>query len=115
MSLQLELDELYSGFTKKVPADVLSTMLDATRRLVESGIAENSLKVGEKAPDFNLPNPKGDQVGLSGLLEKGPVVLNFYRGGWCPYCNLELKAYKDKLPEIEALGAFACGDIAADP
>ena len=59
MSLQIELDELYRGFTKKVPPDVLNTMLDATRRIVDSGIAETSLKVGENAPDFNLPNPLG--------------------------------------------------------
>ena len=105
MSLQVELEELYNGFAKKVPPDVLNTMLDATRRLVDSGIAENSLKVGAKAPDFNLPNPSGESVSLNALLEKGPVVLNFYRGGWCPYCNLELKAYKNRLPEIEELGA----------
>lgn len=105
MSLQVELDELYQGFTKKVPPEVLNTMLDATRRLVDSGIAEKSLKVGDKAPGFDLPNPKGESVGLEALLEKGPVVLNFYRGGWCPYCSLELKAYKEKLPEIEDLGA----------
>jgi len=105
MSLQIELDELYRGFTKKVPPDVLNTMLDATRRIVDSGIAETSLKVGEKAPDFNLPNPSGESVSLNNLLEKGPVVLNFYRGGWCPYCNLELNAYKNHLPEIEQLGA----------
>lgn len=105
MSLQVELDELYQGFTQKVPPDVLNTMLDATRRLVDSGIAEKSLKTGEKAPDFNLPNPSGESVRLQNLLEKGPVVLNFYRGGWCPYCSLELKAYKDRLPDIEDLGA----------
>jgi peroxiredoxin len=105
MSLQIELDELYRGFSEKVPPDVLNTMLDATRRLVDSGIAENSLKVGVKAPDFNLPNPSGNSVSLNDLLQKGPVVLNFYRGGWCPYCSLELKAYKNHLPEIEELGA----------
>jgi peroxiredoxin len=105
MSLQIELDELYRGFTKKVPSDVLNTMLDATRRLVDSGIAENSLKVGDKAPDFKLPSAAGESVGLNELLENGPVVLNFYRGGWCPYCSLELNAYKNRLPEIEELGA----------
>jgi len=52
MSLQIELDELYKKFTQKVPPDVLNTMLGVTRRLVESGIAENSLKVGDKAPRF---------------------------------------------------------------
>ncbi|MCZ6468973.1 MAG: peroxiredoxin-like family protein, partial [Candidatus Dadabacteria bacterium] len=105
MSLQVELEELYNGFTKKVPPEVLNTMLGVTRRLVNSGIAEKSLKVGEKAPDFNLPNPKGESVNLHSLLEKGPVVLNFYRGGWCPYCNLELNAYQKHLDEINDLGA----------
>jgi len=105
MSLQIELEEMYNGFTKKVPPEVLNLMLDTTRRLVDSGIAERSLKVGEKAPDFELPNPKGESVNLHSLLEKGPVVLNFYRGGWCPYCNLELNAYQKHLPDIEGLGA----------
>ena len=105
MSLQIELEEMYNGFTQKVPPEVLNLMLDTTRRLVDSGIAEKSLKVGEKAPDFNLPNPNGESVNLHTLLEKGPVVLNFYRGGWCPYCNLELNAYQKHLPEIESLGA----------
>lgn len=105
MSLQIELEEMYNGFTQKVPPEVLNLMLDTTRRLVDTGIAEKSLKVGEKAPDFNLPNPSGESVNLHSLLEKGPVVLNFYRGGWCPYCNLELNAYQKHLPEIESLGA----------
>lgn len=105
MSLQIELEEMYNGFTQKVPPEVLNLMLDTTRRLVDTGIAEKSLKVGEKAPDFNLPNPNGESVNLNSLLEKGPVVLNFYRGGWCPYCNLELNAYQKHLPEIEGLGA----------
>lgn len=105
MSLQIELEELYSGFTKKVPPEVLNTMLGVTRRLVDSGIAEKSLKVGEKAPDFDLPNPNGESVNLHSLLEKGPVVLNFYRGGWCPYCNLELNTYQKHLDEINDLGA----------
>jgi len=105
MSLQIELEEMYNGFTKKVPPEVLNLMLGTTRRLVDSGIAEKSLKVGEKAPDFNLPNPQGESVNLHSLLEKGPVVLNFYRGGWCPYCNLELNAYQKRLQDIDALGA----------
>ena len=105
MSLQIELDELYKKFTQKVPPDVLNTMLGVTRRLVESGIAKNSLKVGDKAPDFNLPNATGEEVRLKELLDKGPVVLNFYRGGCCPYCNLELNAYQKHLQEINELGA----------
>lgn len=105
MSLQVELDELYNGFTKKAPPEIVNLMLDATRRLADTGIAQNSLKVGKKAPDFELPNVKGESVNLHSLLEQGPVVLNFYRGGWCPYCNLELNAYNKHLGDIENLGA----------
>lgn len=66
---------------------------------------ENAVKVGEKAPLFNLPNPQGESISLSDLLEKGPVVVTFYRGSWCPYCNLQLRALQAKLNEIHALGA----------
>jgi peroxiredoxin len=60
---------------------------------------------GDAAPDFTLPNARGVPVTLSKLLAKGPVVLVFYRGGWCPYCNLQLRAYQRALPELRALGA----------
>jgi peroxiredoxin len=105
MSLQNELQEVFNRASQKLPPDVLNTMLGVTRMLVESGIAEKSLRVGDKAPDFDLPNASGEAVRLKGLLDKGPVVLNFYRGGWCPYCNLELNAYQKRLPDINQLGA----------
>jgi len=88
-----------------IPQEILQTMMQATENLVASGIAGKALQVGELAPDFTLLNTRGEVVSLASLLEQGPVVLNFYRGGWCPYCNLELKALNDVLPEITALGA----------
>jgi peroxiredoxin len=63
------------------------------------------LKVGDHAPAIVLENAKGATVDVGTLLKKGPVIVTFYRGGWCPYCNLELKAYQDILPEIVAAGA----------
>jgi len=63
------------------------------------------LKVGDKAPDFSLPNAYGKQIKLSSLLKKGPVIINFYRGAWCPFCNLELRALKQNLPEFKKYGA----------
>jgi len=66
---------------------------------------EPGLKVGDKAPDFNLPNAYGKQIKLSSLLKKGPVIINFYRGAWCPFCNLELRALKQNLPEFKKYGA----------
>lgn len=72
-------------------------------RAFEKG--KNALKVGEQAPDFELPDALGNQIKLSGLLENGAVVVTFYRGSWCPYCNLQLRALQAKLPEIQSLGA----------
>ncbi len=63
------------------------------------------LAVGEKAPDFDLPNAFGKSVKLSQYLKRGPVVLTFYRGAWCPYCNLELRALHDSLPHFRRYGA----------
>lgn len=65
----------------------------------------NALNLDQKAPRFELPNQHGEQVLLDELLAKGPVVITFYRGSWCPYCNLQLKALQSRLPEIHALGA----------
>ncbi|QWX83009.1 AhpC/TSA family protein [Cellulophaga sp. HaHaR_3_176] len=65
----------------------------------------DAIKVGEKAPDFQLPNPEGKAVSLNTLLSTGPVVVTFYRGNWCPYCNLQLRALQDRLDDIHTLGA----------
>lgn len=65
----------------------------------------DALKLGKKALNFELPNPKGELISLSNLLEIGPVIVTFYRGSWCPYCNLQLRALQAKLADIQKLGA----------
>ncbi|WP_031480129.1 peroxiredoxin-like family protein [Maridesulfovibrio frigidus] len=90
---------------KKVPKEILDVMNKATTELKSSGIEEQSLQTGRKAPAFKIKNHLGEERSLSELIESGPVVLSFYRGGWCPYCNLELAALQRALPEIEAAGA----------
>jgi len=65
----------------------------------------DALGLAQQAPLFQLPNPQGQDVLLQDLLNKGPVVLTFYRGSWCPYCNLQLNALQARLKEIKALGA----------
>ena len=65
----------------------------------------NALKIGQKAINFELPNQEGKAVALKDLIAKGPVVVTFYRGDWCPYCNLQLRALQARFEEIEALGA----------
>lgn len=69
----------------------------------ESG--KKALQVGEKSPLFNLVSANGKKVSLGSLLEKGSVVVTFYRGSWCPYCNLQLRALHSKISEIKELGA----------
>ena len=88
-----------------VPAEILATMDKATQDLRATGIEDRAVKDGRKAPGFSLTNHVGEERTLDGFLAKGPVVLSFYRGGWCPYCNMELAALQRALPEIEALGA----------
>ena len=66
---------------------------------------KDAIKIGQKAPDFELPNAEGKSIVLKSLLEKGPVVITFYRGNWCPYCNLQLRALQARLDDIHALGA----------
>ncbi len=105
MNLQDQIKEFQKEFLKDVPDEVLKIMLEATEKLAQSGIKNNSLKIGDKAPSFSLPAVNGKPVSSIQLLEKGPLIINFYRGGWCPYCNLELKAYQEMLPEIKGLGA----------
>jgi peroxiredoxin len=92
------------GRAKRDPA--ISAAFDAGIEAVRSaGIAEAALGVDESAPRFTLPDATGRPVALDDLLSAGPVVLCFYRGGWCPYCNLELRAYQAIQPDLATLGA----------
>jgi peroxiredoxin len=69
------------------------------------GVGDDALREGAQLPDATLLDPDGDTVSIRSFLETGPAIISFYRGSWCPYCNLELKAYQDMLSEIEAAGA----------
>lgn len=105
MSLQSKLDEIKAGFKTMVPADVASAMDEATNNLIASGLAERALKVGDKAPTFTLTDQDGQTVQSTDLLAKGPLVLTFYRGTWCPYCNLDLQAIEAAASEVRDRGA----------
>lgn len=89
----------------EIPPDKLAVFDAATAELRASGIKEKALKEGDKAPDFTLSDAHGRPCRLYDVLSRGPVVLSFYRGGWCPYCNIELLGLQRALPEIQGLGA----------
>jgi len=88
-----------------IPKPALAIMDAETARLAESDLAAAVLKVGDPAPDFILPDAHGEPVRLRSLLKEGRTVLVFYRGGWCPYCNLHLRGFQRRLADIRALGA----------
>ncbi len=104
-SLAFQLASYKAGFIGRAPAARVAMMEAATAHLKSTGIESLALKVGDRAPSFSLPDAKGKQVSLNHLLELGPVIAIFYRGGWCPYCNLELRAWQAHLVELNSLGA----------
>lgn len=92
----------------EAPADAPpeADTLEAASVAVDAAAATNrALGVGDRAPDFALPGASGETVRLGELLIDGPVVLTFYRGGWCPYCNTQLRDFQKALPTIEGVGA----------
>lgn len=110
MSLQQKLDAFKADFVAGkapyfAPPEIHPIMARATADLIASGLAKRALKAGDKAPAFSLKDPEGKVVTSSELLAQGPLVLSFYRGVWCPYCNMELQALEEAVPAFAELGA----------
>lgn len=87
------------------PPGINSPVPEAIHHSVDERLVENVLKCGDAAPDFEVKNPVGQVTSLSRLLEKGPVVLTFYRGAWCPYCAEALRGFQDYLDALHNHGA----------
>lgn len=101
-----EIKKYQEAFKEKVPEDIQKVMLDATEELKRLSLSKDALKVSDKAIDFELPNAVNKPVSLKEALENNEfVVINFYRGQWCPYCNLELKALQTINDELAKLNA----------
>lgn len=110
MSLQDKLDAFRADFKAgkppfNAPPEIHPVMELATAELIANGQAGRAIKAGDRAPHFNLKDQDGNDVSSAALLVKGPLVVTFYRGVWCPYCNIELQAINEVLPQIQAYGA----------
>ena len=105
MSLKAQIDAFNVQKEANLPADVLALMNTTNEELIAQHIKNNAQQVGDKVENFTLANHLGKNVELVDLLKKGPVVISFYRGAWCPYCNLELKALNDYLPQFKTKSA----------
>lgn len=104
-SLQQQLDDFAKDFAAKVPAEVRQMMDEAGEDVNAIFASQTHLDVGDQIPEFTLSDARGNSVAVGDLLANGPLVVAFYRGGWCPYCNLELRALQAALPEFKARGA----------
>ena len=107
MKLQDKLDAFSADLiaSGKIPGPIVTQLMDGIKEQVASGKADLALKAGDTAPTFTLKDPDGASVSSATLLERGPLVVSFYRGVWCPYCNLELQALEEARSDIEARGA----------
>lgn len=104
-NLEQQIEGLNENLAKQLPTEVLEVFGKSIQDLKANGIAESSIDIGEKFPDFTLPNTNDEMVELKKLLKNGKVIVAFFRGSWCPYCNLELKALQDNLKQITGRNA----------
>ena len=103
-SLSEDLDRFVKEFIDTAPENVQRDFNQGVEEVRSSGVLDKAINVGDYAPEFELLNAIGNQVKLYDELQKGPVVLVWYRGGWCPYCNLQLQHIQMKLAEIHQAG-----------
>ena len=101
-----KLAQLRSTSCQELPTPELAVLTRTTARLRRSGISEKCLQAGESVPDFNFIDLENNHSTLHGLLARGPVVLNFFRGFWCSFCKTELEAYTNIQKQLEELGCF---------
>lgn len=105
ISLKSKLEERKTNFALKADDNKKKAYKEGIESVVKSGIVNTAKQVEDEAPDFTLNNALGIPVSLSEYLKKGDVILTWYRGGWCPYCNLTLNALQEELPNFKAHGA----------
>ncbi|MGW4518744.1 peroxiredoxin-like family protein [Streptomyces sp. NPDC004393] len=104
-TLNAELRTFYEARQQQIPAEIRRIMQRAGQELADSGQADRALTVGAQAPRFSLPSATGQTLTRDDLLADGPVVLTFYRGAWCPYCNIALRSLQQHHQAITARGA----------
>jgi peroxiredoxin len=105
MTLNQELTQFAQGLAQHLSADQLQVFSQHLQLLADTGITQSSLKPGNAFPRFTLPNATGQPIASDTLLKQGPMVVTFYRGAWCPFCNLQLRAMQQLLPQLKAAGA----------
>lgn len=99
--LKQQIDELNEALASQLPSNIVEVFEQSIEDLKKQNIAETSAQLGQKFPNFSLTNWKNKTIELDGLLKRGKVIVAFFRGSWCPYCNLELQALQARLKELD--------------
>ncbi len=94
MTLQEQLTQMRNATMERMPQSIIKVFTDSIDSVKKNQLKKNALQIGDTLPNRNLKNINGDDILLSNLIEQDYLILNFYRGGWCPYCNMELRAYE---------------------
>ncbi|KZM68752.1 peroxiredoxin-like family protein [Nocardia terpenica] len=112
-SIREQSDRLKAAAAERLPADVVAVFDRSVRQFLADGIPADAIRVGQRMESFTLDDATGTPVTLDQLVSAGPVVIVFYRGGWCPYCNVALRTYQQEL--LHRLGEFGARLVAVSP
>ncbi|WP_271783819.1 peroxiredoxin-like family protein [Aquimarina algiphila] len=105
MTLQEQLQQISEAGFARMPKHIAKVLLDGIEEISSSDLKKNAIKVGEKINNTALVDIHGNHKNISEFVEQDYLILNFYRGGWCPYCNMELRAYEKLKNEFGNLNA----------
>ena len=109
MSIAADLTACYEHIKRTSPPEVFATFDSAGKTFEASFDSRKAIKAGDTLPKFSLPSATGAEVSRDSLLARGPLLISFYRGGWCPFCNIELRALQKNLPKFQAAGVTLVG------
>lgn len=109
MTLQEQLKQMRNAIMERMPQSIIKVFTDSIDDIRKNKLKENALQVGDYVPNMNLLDNSGDSSLLSDLIEQKFLILNFYRGGWCPYCNMELREYERLREAFNELNADIVG------
>jgi peroxiredoxin len=112
-TIALQAEEISAASATHLPADLAQVFAEEQRGWRERGEPSGIIAVGDRVEDFTLPDATGSPVALTELVAEGPAVIVFYRGGWCPYCNLALRTYQTEL--LPQLGRYGARLVAISP
>lgn len=100
MALREVLKRIQGDLVDQMPNEFIEAFGENLNRLIDQNIAQSALTIGDQAPNFTVMDTDGKEIQLYDLLKKAPVIINFFRGNWCPFCMAELANYQESIKEF---------------